>query len=273
MIDSKNKKALLSIRTFTLVTFFVSIACTIKWSNVGQVSVWQWYLTSVASFLLSMVALWAKKISSLVSGLIYLLSVGFVLFAMTWSNIESSNIGLHYDFFQNYKLAALIYAATIYPAWIGYLSVSVCGLLPVALYFVLSENFGHGITILEPWLTVFYSVIASILIMYRRRALELEQKLIEMAAQKKSIDRFANAMLAVRDLSNSPLQTLIGTTAMLNEEVVPRGEIARLNRNAVNRLCELSQILATHEHQVDWSRTKASFDATEVLKRTLESKD
>lgn len=266
-LEIEKKKALSSFRWVSILILLISMLATLGWHHKGYVTIWQWYLALAVSAAAVLSVPFLKKISANVCGLLSLVCVLTALSASAVSNLSIAHMHLQYDGFQGFKLAALIFAFMIAaPIWTGYVVIGICGLAPVVLYFSASDDFQRSLPVQEPWITVIYAVAAFFLLFHRRRTARLERHLAHTEAQKSVLDRFARAMLALRDLSNTPIQTMIGTTAMLKEEKVEPAEIARINEQALQRLEELNKIISEYEHQIDWSQVSGSMDSMAVLK-------
>ena len=265
-----NKKAWYTARTITVLSFLTSMVILFMWSGEVYVTLWQWYFFVISSAFFMMVMLAFRKMPVYLAGLICLACACIELFASTVTNLELSAAHVHYDPFQSCKLIALVFAiVAVAPSWVGFFVIGMCGITPVILYYALSEDFRSGMGVQEPWLTLFYAIVALAVFIHQLKSSELEQKYMQVQAQKTALDHVAKAMLALRDLSNTPIQAITATTAMLQEEKISRIEIARINHLALDRLAEISQMMAIYEHQVDWSKIDSSFDSMMVLKEVL----
>ena len=76
-------------------------------------------------------------------------------------------------------------------------------------------------------------------------------------------------LLAVRDFSNTPLQTLYLTTALLRYRHRNDSELLERMDRSLARLRELNDIMSRYETQVGWKDGDESLDAAAVLQRGL----
>lgn len=272
-LEDDSRRALRSTRTVTSVLCLAVAVATSAWYNKGVVTLWQWYSALLVVFVLMVTALSVKKLPTMVSGMISLFSAAALLIATMISNVQLSEAHVHFEGFQGFKVTAIVFAiVAVRPTWVGLVIIGICGVVPTLMYYTLSQDFRNSMVVQEPWLTLSYAIFGFAFYRYRIKSTETEQKLLRAQAQKESLDRLAKVLLAVRDLSNSPLQTITTTTALLAEKDISREDIARLNTKALKQLNELNQILSSYEKDIDWSKMDSSFDAMGVLKQSKQNK-
>jgi hypothetical protein len=169
--------------------------------------------------------------------------------------------------FQPEKLGVLTVAVLAPPnLWAGVLSILVFGGSAVAHFFTFSEPVREKL-IAEPWASIAYTTFAMLLYVYRLQARNLQREMSESLAAKRTSEHVSRMILAVRDFSNTPLQTMYLTTALLRERHGDEAELlARLERSLA-RLRELNEIMSRYESQVGWQDGDASMDASDVLQR------
>jgi hypothetical protein len=149
--------------------------------------------------------------------------------------------------------------------WVGL--VMIAGfMVDVCLeYWVAGIRFSPHITPDEPWVTLAFGVGCGILAVARGRQMTHERRVVEAQRDNAGALRLAHVALAVRDLANTPLQTIELNLWMLerrHEEL----DLAPIRR-AVARLEQLQQILGEYEPPQQYSPADESFDAAEVLRR------
>lgn len=88
--------------------------------------------------------------------------------------------------------------------------------------------------------------------------LELAKELLEDAERAARKD-VAGAMLQLRDLMNSPLQTLEFSMALLRETPEDRDEILQRVENALAQMRDINMALTLFEKDVDWNQKKSFF--------------
>jgi hypothetical protein len=119
----------------------------------------------------------------------------------------------------------------------------------------------------EPWATIAFGAFAFGIFLYRTRMLRLEHEAMLAHAEAESLRRLARVSLAVRDLSNTPLQTLrLSTELLRRHDTESAARIDQMER-ALSRLEELERVLVRYEARTQWRPGDESFDPLAVLER------
>jgi hypothetical protein len=118
----------------------------------------------------------------------------------------------------------------------------------------------------EPWMTLVYAGVAATLLGLRGLRIKVIRELARARAEADALARVARLFLAVRDQTNTPLQTLTFATALLARRLPESvALLARMN-NAIARLRELSSVFAATEA---WPREEVRTDVD--LAREIEA--
>jgi hypothetical protein len=123
----------------------------------------------------------------------------------------------------------------------------------------------------EPWTTVAYGAVALLLYVYRLHALRIERTMAESLAAKRAIEQVSRMLLAVRDFSNTPIQTLYLTTALLRARHHDDSELLERMDRSLARLRELNEIMSRYESKIGWESGDESLDAAATLQRGFTS--
>jgi hypothetical protein len=115
----------------------------------------------------------------------------------------------------------------------------------------------------EPWPMIAYAAFAVVVLVHRMRRQSLELALLQARAETLVLRRFAERLLAVRDLANTPLQTIEANTALLAGVHGAELQADRIRR-ALDRLRGWQRVLETDSHAITG---ELAFDAHEVLKK------
>ena len=105
------------------------------------------------------------------------------------------------------------------------------------------------------------------LLAYRLHAQHLERRFMTMRSETAASERLARTFLAVRDFTNTPLQTI-----QLANEVIRKREptlapvVDRIDRS-VDRLFRLNQTFAAYEGHLKWTPADVSPDAETLTAR------
>jgi hypothetical protein len=155
--------------------------------------------------------------------------------------------------------------------WLGGGLIAAFALEAVVLWFALGLGSHPGVrSPWEPWVTLIYGGVALAMLAYRVRSHHIELKLREVRAEAEALERLARLFLAVRDATNTPLQTLELSIALLRQRS-PESEptLAAMER-AVQRVRSLTQRLGSVDPLLVWREGDESFDADAMLRHLEE---
>ena len=165
------------------------------------------------------------------------------------------------------QVAAMLVIGAFAPARV------VFGIAPIVLvlvecaveYWLLGVRHSASLWFGTPLRIAFYGAIA-IFIAYRRaRALQRERALVEREQEALALERLARVALAVHDVNNSALQTLMASAAILETDAGQAGRVAPGMLRAVEKLKTVNDAFGAYQRQVEWRAGDESFDAAAVL--------
>jgi hypothetical protein len=190
------------------------------------------------------------------------------LFIMFWFTIlERAARGLPVEIFLRANVASIIYAVLAPPAVT--VSLIIIGLFTaqnLILFFVTPET---PLAIMtnqqQPYTSIFVGLCAIGIALYRARRQRTEVRMIVAHEQANSVARLARSFLAVRDLANTPLQTLEVSLALLSSTYPVAQELTGRMSRSLRRMRELNQILSTQRSELGWDSMGESFDPVEIL--------
>jgi hypothetical protein len=169
-------------------------------------------------------------------------------------------------FFFAYKVLALLIAVLApSPQWIGYVLLSLCLFIPPLQVLLVTPEIGNATR--EPWPTIEITTAAIFILRHQLMTRAKIAATIEMKAQEKSRIDFSEAAGALRDLTNTPLQSLDLLAEMLNAGEVAGPEASAHLRAANYRLNEVMLLL--NERASDASRNVGSPDSFEILRKKM----
>jgi hypothetical protein len=167
--------------------------------------------------------------------------------------------------FQSHKLAILTIAVLAPERWVGLLCILAYTLLPIVQFSRFPAAERARIDASEPLVLLVYGLVGAALLLYRWRGLATERELVRAQAEVAEARRTARLLLAVRDLSNTPLQVLtFGVAAARERSPGLEDLLDRLDR-ALDRLRELQRPLKAYEADLEWRPGDESLDAEGVL--------
>ena len=164
------------------------------------------------------------------------------------------------------KLALFMVAALAPPrAWLGVAGVGlVLGTVAIECW-PLDLRHSPYFWPREPWRTFVYGAMASAIAWKRGRDLEREQALLLRQQEALVLERLARVALAVHDMTNTPLQTLVVSAAILERDPAQSAQVAAGMVRAVEKLKTLNDALSTYQSQVEWRPGDESFDPRAVI--------
>ncbi len=106
----------------------------------------------------------------------------------------------------------------------------------------------------EPWATILYASVAGCLLAFRRDHLETIDRLTQLNARSEVLEQMARIFLSVRDLANTPLQSLEISIGLLEQKHPSAEDLTKRIEAAVRKLGALNTIFRYYEGTVTWNR-------------------
>jgi hypothetical protein len=125
----------------------------------------------------------------------------------------------------------------------------------------------------QPWTSLLYGACMALLAVYRARRQQREVETIVKLEQAAALKRLMRSYLAVRDLVNTPLQTLRASAHLLGVQYPAAKQVTGPMERAVERLNELNHLLADEASGVDWPPGTEVFDPVTVLRASRSRPD
>jgi hypothetical protein len=156
--------------------------------------------------------------------------------------------------------------------WLGGGLIATFALEAVVLWYALGLGTHAGVrSPWEPWVTAFvYGGVAVGMLAFRVRSDNIERKLRQVRTEAEALERLARLFLAVRDATNTPLQTLELSIAVLKRRSPESASTTDTMERAVQKLRSLTQRLGSADPLLVWREGDESFDAETILRRLEE---
>jgi len=114
----------------------------------------------------------------------------------------------------------------------------------------------------EPVGIIAYCLFAFLLLTFRQHGLKLQAELARAQSEKLVLESVARFAMSLRDLANSPVQTLELIRHALPAGDPRLGALERHMGHALDRLRQLNEVLVRYQHAITWEDAGAtSFDA------------
>jgi hypothetical protein len=169
--------------------------------------------------------------------------------------------------FQANKLGCLITALLAPSFWVGLASIATMAGLAVFQFYLFPGEVRENLAVGEPWTTAAFAMSGVILLWYRLKRMEMERLLVVMHAEAAAIRDTARTFMRLRDLMNTPLQTI-----ELSIEILRRKQggleptLARM-KSALKRLRKLNGLLAKYEARLNWEQNDLTFRSDDSSER------
>jgi hypothetical protein len=199
---------------------------------------------------------------------VFLLNNASILAALWWSDGVLSRSTPCWNAFDAQKLGAIAVALLAPPvAWVGLVSIAGFSVVPI-VEFLRWDAAVRAHLPTAPWACAAYGVFACGLYAHQLRRHALEERAARAEADAAALERFARMVLAMRDLANTPLQTI-----QLTAELLRRGcghdprLLDRLTRTC-DRLLAVTRVLEGYEIDLaPWRRGDEAIDLRGVLRQ------
>lgn len=174
--------------------------------------------------------------------------------------------GIHWVPFRAQHLGAIAVALIAPPvAWVGIVSIVGITGAAVVQFMLFDPAVRAQLPYGDPWSTLAFGGFALGLMLYRWHGDKQAHAHALAQAEAEAYQRFARAMIAVRDLSNTPLQTLTNLIFLLRRQGPELHETADRIERAVDRLTELERATRPFERELVWKPGDESRDPKAIL--------
>jgi hypothetical protein len=179
---------------------------------------------------------------------------------------ERSAQGLPTELFVREAAASAVYALAAPPkARVSILPIAAFSMESLVAYWTARRS-GQWVPAWQPWTSLLYATCVVLLALYKSRRLQAEVATIVKLEQAAALQRLLRSYLAVRDLVNTPLQTLRVAAHLLSARYPGAEEVTGSIERAVERLNELNRVLADEASTAEWPPGTEAFDPLAVLR-------
>ncbi|AZZ35602.1 hypothetical protein CIK05_01905 [Bdellovibrio sp. qaytius] len=173
-------------------------------------------------------------------------------------------------YFGTYKFIIVCVALMApFPHFIGYLLIALCLFIPPMQVLLFSPQIMKLSGQFEPWTTMGYALAGLLILHHRISTLKLHANLVESEAKEKNLRDFADVALALRDLTNTPLQSLDLLTELLRSDKISTQQASELLSKTTYRLRELMQVLSEQQKKLTKQQSLQSMDSMDIIRKTF----
>lgn len=219
--------------------------------TVPDIPSWPPMMSAGIGVLLLIILGWRRKtIGLLPTSALYLVNASVITLALLVTNPYFAATGSHWVPFQAAKLGCLIAGFLAPTLGAGLIAITLHGGLSVVQYAMFSSEIKAGLSAGEPWATIAFMMTGMALIWFRTRREEVERDLIQMQVEADAVKDLAHTFLQLRDMMNTPIQTIALTVEVLKEKN-PDKSLERIER-ALEKLRDINLVLIRHEEKLVW---------------------
>ena len=166
-----------------------------------------------------------------------------IIAALWTTNAIYAASGQRWIPFEANKLGMVTVAMIAPELWVGLAGIAAYAGAVYLQMATFGEAARANFALAEPWSTTAFGVFSAILLVHRLRRLALERDIARTKAELDATHRAARFVLAVRDLSNTPLQTIALEMAYAKERHPDLERSMRSIERSLARLRELDELL------------------------------
>jgi glucan phosphoethanolaminetransferase (alkaline phosphatase superfamily) len=166
---------------------------------------------------------WSEKVAS-AAFVVNLLPV----MAMLWTaHEEMAGLARYWVPFQSHKLSMVSIALLApFSVWLGATGIVTFAALAILQFELFSPAVRQWMPPGEPWSSLAVGIFASVILFVRIRDRKLQQEKARLAEQLKMNAMHMEALLAIQDLANTPIQTLLIDVELLKLQHPEARELA-----------------------------------------------
>ncbi len=228
-----------------------------------------WHLASIGVSVVLLVILIAARRAPRIAGIssaAFVANNATIIVALWHDSTMGALAAAPWMPYQPHKLGALAVALLSPPRiWTGAVSIALFVGSAVLHWMMLSPELKARAPA-EPWAILAFGTFAAGIYAYRVYTWHKEQRLATALAEARISERLSRIVLALQDLTNTPLQTLELTNALLARGGAAPKLIERMQR-ALARLRDLNRIMAHYSPQRPGWQGSASLDSRAVIVR------
>jgi hypothetical protein len=262
-----------STRAFTTAALVAIIFGTITWINNGIAIMWPWYLSILIAATSLILTIKLSNLSKAQSAAIILSINISAFFASSVTAYLEVKQNINTDFFAAYRFGALLVAIVApSPVWVCYTVFGMALFIPPLQVLFINPEISVFSSYREPWVTMVYPLVSYIILKIRRESQHTEMMLVESRASEKSLKDFAEVAVALRDLTNTPLQSLDLLTELLNSESITPKQASEYLSKTTYKLHEIIHIFNEYQKNMMWQSGKETLDSFDILKNKFSGK-
>ena len=229
--------------------------------DVPGIPVWPPLISSAAGALLAIVMLARRRRpTARLAQTVFLLNTLVIVVSLWVTSGAYAAAPGRWIPFQANKLGALAAGVLAPDLATGIIGIGAFVGMVVLRYATLTAVQQQRLPIAEPWTIFIYAVFALAMLGYRVHSVSLARRMLRMRTDAIATQRLARTFLALRDFTNTPLQTLEFGVHVVRARCPEMTPILDRMDRSIDRLCRLNRALAAYESRIDWTEDDVSPD-------------
>ena len=123
----------------------------------------------------------------------------------------------------------------------------------VVRYVTLPVEQQQRLPIGEPWAILIYAVFALAMLGYRVHSVALARRMLRVRTESLATQRLARTFLALRDFTNTPLQTIELAANIVRKRCPDLAPVLDRVDRSIDRLYRLNHAFSVYESQIEWT--------------------
>ncbi len=221
-----------------------------------------WFIAqfvAVGAVVMAVLVVWRQAPRAACLGLLSLNFASALL--AVWAGADAqSRLGDVSEPYRALVVSMLVIAILAPSVALGAVWITAFALLPIVQTWTWPAETVRRLPTGEPWLTTAFGVAAIGILLYSRRSVRLERELSAVEGERLAAQRLASMALSVRDLANTPLQTLTSGLSLLRMGQAPSAVVLDPMERALTKLGMLRRALGRFEQHLEWHPQDESSD-------------
>ena len=236
--------------------------------NVPGMPAWPALMSSATGIALAIVLLIRRRRPTVrLSTTIFLLNNAVIMVALWITSGAYAAAPDRWIPFQANKIGALA-ASVLSPDLVsGVIVIGGYVAMAVLRTFTLPAALQQRLPIGEPWVIFIYAVFALAMLGYRVHSVALSRRMLAVRTESIATQRLARTFLALRDFTNTPLQTIELAAKIVRKRCPDMNPtLDRIDRS-IDRLYRLNHAFSVYESQIEWTDKDLTPDPSVVVDR------
>jgi hypothetical protein len=236
--------------------------------DVPAMPLWPSLTSAGAGVVLAIVLLARRRRPTMrLSTTVFLVNNAFILVALWMTSAAYAAAPGRWIPFQANKIGALA-AAVLSPDLVSGVA-AIAGFVGMVLfrYAMLPAAAEHRLPMGEPWTIFIYAIFALAMLGYRVHSVALARRMLRVRTESIATQRLARTFLALRDFTNTPLQTIELAAKVVRKRCPDTAPLLDRVERSIDRLYRLNHAFSVYEAQLEWTDSDVSPDPSAVVDR------